>query len=231
VVAIDEAEGWLLMNDAGADEVGEGPAETWAEGVAALVAIQRTVGSRLDGVALEDRSPAVLAASLHALADGPSVAGFTDEVRARFRAALPRLIGACERLAELPPDMGLVHGDFHPWNVLRGSAGVVVIDWSDSALGHPFIDIPTYLGRTADPAARRALLDGWLDAWADVAPRATLEEAAMLGLVAGSLHQVESYRRIMESLEPSSTWGLDKAGHAHALRAIAWLEHGLEAEQ
>lgn len=81
----------------------------------------------------------------------------------------------------------------------------MIIDWSDGALGHPFQDLATYLNRTEDVGLRRRLLDAYLAGWPDV-PRAELDEAARLGLIVGSLPQVESYRRIIESLEPDEDW-------------------------
>jgi aminoglycoside phosphotransferase (APT) family kinase protein len=105
----------------------------------------------------------------------------------------------------------------------------VVIDWSDSAIGHPFMDLATWLNRVEDPAARRPMLDAWLDAWADAGPRPVLQEAARLALVVGALHQVESYRRIVASLEPDADWGLAGGGPGYARWALAWLDDGLDA--
>lgn len=41
----------------------------------------------------------------------------------------------------LPRGASLLHGDLHPGNVLMTSQGPVVIDWFDSAIGHPVADI------------------------------------------------------------------------------------------
>jgi hypothetical protein len=90
------------------------------------------------------------------------------------------------------------------------------------------MDLPTWFSRL-DAAARRPMLDAWLDAWADAAPRADIEEASLLGLAVGALHQVESYRRIVESLEPGSQDALNRGGPWFARWALAWLDHGLEA--
>jgi len=105
----------------------------------------------------------------------------------------------------------------------------VVIDWSDAATGHPFTDLANWLNRVSDPAVRRSMLDVWLACWPDAAPAAELEEAARLALPIGALHQVESYRRISESLEPGPDWGLGRGGPAFARWALAWLDDGLDA--
>jgi len=229
VIATDAAEGWLLMRDAGDVTVGDQPIDTWSDSLGPLAEIQRASRHGLDGMVLEDRGPAALAASLGALLDSAFVAGFPDDIGPRFRAAAPRLVDACERLASLGPEPTVVHGDFHPWNVLRTGERVVIIDWSDAAMGHPFTDLATWLNRVDDPAARRSMVDAWLTCWADAAPRADLEEAARLALPVGALHQVESYRRIIESLEPGSDWGLARGGPGFARWALAWLDDGLDA--
>lgn len=229
VIATDAAEGWLLMRDAGGVNVGDQPADTWSEPLGTLAAIQRASEHGLHDIVLEDRGPAALGASLAALLESPYVAGFPDDIGSRFRTEAPRLLDACDRLAALGPGPTVMHGDFHPWNVLRADERIVVIDWSDAAMGHPFTDLATWLNRVGDPAARRSMLDAWLACWADAAPRADLEEAARLALPVGSLHQVESYRRITESLEPGSDWGLAGGGPWFARWALAWLEDGLAA--
>ena len=60
-----------------------------------------------------------------------------------MRTEAPRLLDACDRLAALGPGPTVMHGDFHPWNVLRADERIVVIDWSDAAMGHPFTELAT----------------------------------------------------------------------------------------
>lgn len=48
---------------------------------------------------------------------------------------------AVDLSARLPRGAKLLHGDLHPANVLVGTSGPVVIDWFDSASGHPSADI------------------------------------------------------------------------------------------
>jgi aminoglycoside phosphotransferase (APT) family kinase protein len=53
---------------------------------------------------------------------------------------------ALAALAELPAGAALLHGDFHPGNVVLTKAGPVVIDWPDAARGHPLGDVArTYI--------------------------------------------------------------------------------------
>lgn len=58
----------------------------------------------------------------------------------------PHLARALERVDELAPLLregpaSLCHGDLHPFNVVVGPAGPVVVDWTDAALGDPHGDV------------------------------------------------------------------------------------------
>ena len=90
-----------------------------------------------------------------------------DEVRTR----------ALDRLEALPAGDRLLHGDFHPANLLRGRNGYVVIDWTNGMSGDPAADVARTIllmggGKLADgtpvvirviaPVARRLLLASYL---------------------------------------------------------------------
>jgi Ser/Thr protein kinase RdoA (MazF antagonist) len=46
-----------------------------------------------------------------------------------------------QHLFSLPQDSKLLHGDFHPGNILLTANGPVIIDWIDATLGHPLADV------------------------------------------------------------------------------------------
>jgi uncharacterized protein (TIGR02172 family) len=46
-----------------------------------------------------------------------------------------------EKLFRLPAENKLLHGDFHPDNILLTADGPVIIDWIDATLGHPLADV------------------------------------------------------------------------------------------
>ncbi len=233
VIAGDDAENWLLMRDLGESFIGDAPVARWPEGLVAQAAIQRRWLHRSDDLAalgFERRGLAELAGQIPALPDLPLLAPMGQAALGRLRAAVPRLLEACARLAAIGPGETIVHGDLHPWNVADIDGRPIVFDWSDSCIGHPFLDLVTYVGRTADVAARRACVDAYLEAWSDVADRAVLEEAVELALPLGALHQVESYRRILAGLAEDDRWDLAEAGPSHAEHALQWLEGGLVAE-
>lgn len=45
------------------------------------------------------------------------------------------------RLFRLPREEKLLHGDFHPDNILMTPNGPVIIDWIDATVGHPLADV------------------------------------------------------------------------------------------
>jgi aminoglycoside phosphotransferase (APT) family kinase protein len=98
-----------------------------------------------------------------------------DHVRAR----------ALERLEALPDGDRLLHGDFHPANLLRTDEGCVVIDWTSGTSGDPAADVArtvllagggtlpddaSALIRAIAPSLRRFLVRGYLRAYAGAAP-------------------------------------------------------------
>ncbi len=66
-----------------------------------------------------------------------SVEGAPEEVK---RAAQESLQALAENGASGNDDM-LLHGDFHPDNVIMAEQGPVIIDWPDASRGHPLADV------------------------------------------------------------------------------------------
>lgn len=69
---------------------------------------------------------------------------------------------AREEVERLPRGAALLHGDLHPGNVLMADRGPVVIDWFDSAIGHPIADVvrSSVLLRPFEAADQRPHLPG-----------------------------------------------------------------------
>lgn len=127
-------------------------------------------------------------AVLHRVAAPPELPPLRAELRRRLGSPLvPDDVRTrtLERLEALPDGDRLLHGDFHPANVLRSSAGCVVIDWTNGSAGDPAADVArtlllasgrtppenaTRLLRAIAPTARRLLVSGYLRAYTSVAP-------------------------------------------------------------
>lgn len=232
IVATSDDDGWLLMGDLGSTILGGEPVDRWVDGLEALASIQRRWVGRddeLTAAGFEDRGLEALARHLPDLLDDPAVGSLDADARRSLAAALPRLTDACHTLAEIGPPATVVHGDFHPWNVARRDGRTVVFDWSDAAIGHPFLDLVTWVGRTPDVAARRRMVGRYVARWSDVVPADRADEAVRLALPLGAIRQVESYRRILDSLDPDDHWDLALAGASYARRTLALLRDGLDA--
>jgi aminoglycoside phosphotransferase (APT) family kinase protein len=84
-------------------------------------------------------------ARLHETVAPPELVSLRQHVRHRIEsvAALPSALArfALEALDGLPDGDRLLHGDYHPGNVLVGSNGPVVIDWSNATRGDPAADV------------------------------------------------------------------------------------------
>jgi hypothetical protein len=232
VIAIEPAEGWLLMHDLGGGPLGKEPPATWPSGATRIAQIQSAWVGHVDEL---------VAAGAHVRPLEPLIDGLptmldramlgdrlAPEVRAAWTDATPRLIDACRRLADIGLPDSVIHGDLHPWNIAVTERGLVVFDWSDAAVGNPFVDLAVTLGRVKDIAVRRQVLDAYLDGWADLLPRDRLETAATAAMAAGGVYQVETYLRLLPGLDPLDRGVFAAADVRWASRALAGLEHGLE---
>ncbi len=113
---------------------------------------------------------------------------------------------ACDTALRLPRGAALLHGDFHPGNVLMTRSGPVIIDWFDATIGHPVADVVRSsilltpppegveslhlpgLARTATETVRSVYLDafaplldnaaGLLASWRAVSAASRLSEGA-----------------------------------------------------
>lgn len=234
VIAVDASEGWLLMRDLGAAELGEQDESLWSEGVTAHAGLQQLWLGRTDELTelgLPDRPLSQLTAQVEEMVDDDVVLGpMSSELRKRWRAAAPALAESCRRLDELGPGPTLVHGDFHPWNVVHGTAGTRVFDWTDAAVSHPFVDLATYVFRTQDVDVRRQMVDACVAAWSEFSPAESLREATSLGLVVGALYQVQTYRSLLPTLVAhGADDGMAGADLSWIKRSLTRHELGLES--
>ncbi len=108
------------------------------------------------------------------------------------------------RLAEVArcglPDT-LVHGDLHLGNVVRGEdGGLTIIDWGDSAVGHPAFDILRLTGRAADP---EPLIAAWARRWQRSVPGCDPLRAVDLLRPVAALRDAVVYAAFLAAIEPA----------------------------
>ena len=154
------------------------------------------------------------------LADPDLAAGLPPDDRAGWLASGPALHGLCRRLATLGVPDTLVHGDFHAGNVAVDDSELVVFDWTDACIAHPFLDLPTLIDFDAGDHAD-LLIDAYLGCWSDYAPLDRLHEAYRIAEVLASLHQLVSYRSIRANTEVSlrATWDWPGPGSSETILA------------
>jgi hypothetical protein len=232
VAAVEPDEGWLLMYDHGGKALGERPPEAWTVGVDRLATIQQEWATRtgeLSRAGAPVRPLADLADAVGTFASrGAFASRLTAEDRSAWDAAVPAFAAACQRLDELGPAPTLVHGDFHPWNVADGPDGPRIFDWTDAAISHPFTDLAVFATRPADVSIRRAIRDVYLARWSDHLEPAALVEAGELAIVVGTVYQVDTYIRLVESLDPDDLWDLAPAAGSWARAAVDTLREGID---
>ena len=187
VVAIDSGHGLLLMREFG-PELGDRSSPLWAEGVRLTSGIQRSWVDRVGDLA-------ALGAPTRRLES------LWDDVEGEAA-----LRAAWRRLHELGLPDTIVHGDLHPWNATVEPHGVRIVDWSDAAIGPPFLDLAVVLFKEDDAAVRARLVEAYLEPWRGVVSDATLREAAGFGDVLGCIYQSQSYRAINAAFEPTDRW-------------------------
>ena len=192
----------LLADVPGADRF-DAPLDLMLEMVAFLVRLQTSWADRLPellSLGVPDWRADRLSPALANL-----VARCGNEVSVENQRALDRLLaGLPDRWTAidacgLPPT--LVHGDFHPGN-FRGEAGsLVLMDWGDSCIGHPLLDMTAMLERARD--GRQRVREEWIQAWAEAVPGSDPARAAELLAPVALLRNALVYRNFLDQIEAS----------------------------
>jgi Ser/Thr protein kinase RdoA (MazF antagonist) len=124
-------------------------------------------------------------------------------------------IAILKRLSVLPQEDKLLHGDFHPDNIMLTADGPIIIDWIDAALGHPLADVARTLviATVAVPPGNlilkmfvKAFLGPYLPTYFKFSPYAPADlEAWMLPVAAARLeenipHEIEALTKMVYRL-------------------------------
>ena len=234
VIAAEHAENWLLMHDHRGRPLQAEPPHRWIEGLRHHAELQRASVEWVDeipAVGGQTRSLERLAGAIPTMLDYEDLGGrFAPEVRQAWVAGVPALIDACAALDAVGLPGTLVHGDLHPGNiVVTPDDRYVVVDWSDAAVGNPFVDLATYLTRTKDRDLRVRLLDAYVDVWDGFVDRARLDTAAALAMAVGCLYQVQTYQALDAALDEPDRAIFTGSDAGWAKRALDFLEQGLDA--
>ena len=93
-----------------------------------------------------------------------------------------------------------MHGDFHGGNIAIRGEDLLIFDWTDACIAHPFFDLPVFIDN-AEGLDSEELRKAYLSEWLSYEPMERLEEAYRLAEVGAMLHQVVSYQGIHDGVE------------------------------
>ena len=114
----------------------------------------------------------------------------------------------------------LVHGDFHRGNWRFDGHALVLLDWGDTGVGHPLLDMSSFEENVPDEVRLRVRA-AWIDAWRGELPGADPSMAAELIAPIAALRRAVKYQEFLDRIEPS-----ERRYHASDVRE--WLRVALE---
>ncbi len=219
VLAIDTERSWMLMRDFGGTQLRH--VREFAPWEHALRLLARMQAESVEHVhdllaaGFPDRRLDILAGQINEVlayaAAMPSTwrdALSPAELDALFALA-PRLRQMCKELAGYRVPHTLVHGDCHAGNITLAGERLVVFDWADGSVAHPFfILLPFFRFYTWPdvPDARARLEAVYLQAWTAYEPWDRLLEAVRISQTLAALHQAVSYYWGLTHIEPDARW-------------------------
>lgn len=200
-LATDGDRGWLLLADAGTclrDLVAaERSVDRWREVLPLYGRLQRAVEPDVPALlaaGCPDRRlatlPAALAVLLDELEDAPVLEA---EERRRLRDALPSVARLCDEIAAVGVPETVQHDDLNDGQIYVSDGAYRVLDWADACVTHPFLSLsvalegvvawgPDDVAGSVDTGPFR---DAYLQAFADLADRATLVRSVTAALRLG----------------------------------------------
>jgi aminoglycoside/choline kinase family phosphotransferase len=208
-IATDPERVWMLLSDAG-DELAESEdVDAWEEAIRLHARHQRRFigqGAELARIGCLDRRLSRLRTHLdELLTDDAARALLEPGDDERLQLAAPGIQALIDEAAGLGIPETLVHGDLHAGNVGLCEGRIVFFDWTDACIGHPFLDVVTFLDGEMVPDAvapeRERLRAAYLDEWRGVAEPDALERAAEIVSLLGMLLQAVSYQHMLPVLE------------------------------
>lgn len=212
LIAVEESEGWLLMEPmAGSDD------DTRAEG-AGLEVATRWAATQIEAVAHVDalvaggcrrRGVEETLADFHRVAaESSELSLLTDDELAALGAATGDVDTLVRELwAAGIPDT-LAHGDLHVNNVAWDGTDLRIFDWTDGCVSHPFLDASHLAHFTQAQPGEAGLESTYAEQWRAAYPHANVDRALALAPLVDLVFQAVTFDDIVSSTEPQSRWEL-----------------------
>lgn len=222
VLVADTATHRLLLGDAGVKlgDVEDQAAyiDAWRRALADVATIQLASADEVDhllALGVPDRRLAVLPVQYQSLLDHeePTLRagqdGLTPKEVASLRALESDLGERCVRLADIGVPETIQHNDLHDSNIFVRAGDVVLADWADACVSHPF----TMVGEMFGTIVRRRAIDAhgpvlaalrqsYLRRFTRFADADALERAARLAAPLGLLCGILTAHQIARGVDP-----------------------------
>jgi aminoglycoside phosphotransferase (APT) family kinase protein len=208
-IATDDDRAWVLTEDiAGADEnaLPEGIGPQTARVLATLQLRSLDHLAEIDAAGVPVRDLGLTGQQLdEILADSVELGELTTDELDAARGVRDDAQALLTELGSLGVPDTLVHGDFHPGNVAHDGDSLVLYDWSDAAVSHPFLDVVLLGSRLPEPeqaAAHAAYAEVWQAAYPGIDTARGLELAEH----ANTIYQMVTFEQIQRAQEDASSW-------------------------
>jgi aminoglycoside phosphotransferase (APT) family kinase protein len=205
-IALDEHRAWLLMEHfPGADDDrAPGPAAARVAATLHLRALDHLAEVEAAGVPVRD-----LATTLRqfdeVLEAGVELDQLSADELAAARATRGEVHAVLEELAGLGIPHTLVHGDLHIGNVAHQGDSLVLYDWSDAAVSHPFLDVDL-LAERLEEEEQHETRAAYAEVWRAACPGADVDRALALAGPAKVIYQTVTFEQIYRAQEDASYW-------------------------
>ena len=211
VLGIAPGEGWLLMEAAGSPVPRSAASDVdILRAIDRLADVQQLLRARLDGfvtLGCPRRPLSTLPDDLAAAIDEAPGLGGPAVAAEEAAQVVDRVAERAASIDGLDFADVLVHGDFHPGNLLVDGPGTRILDWSDAAVGNPVVEIGPWFGEVR-PELRRRGWDAWLRALSRFGPAEALRAHEDDAYAVACAYQVVSYAGILRGIEPENRYQL-----------------------
>ncbi len=242
IVAVDEAEGWILMHDSG-QPLRSILQETrdislWETAVTQYAHMQIELIDHTETIlqtGLFDRRLATLPKQYETLLQDRNAMligkenGLTESAYHKLMDAVPSYTMMCQQLGNFGIPETLHHDDFHDNNIFVKEDQFTFADWGEACLTHPFFSmiivlrIAEYILKLAktDHSLTR-LKDAYLNQWRDFGTTAQLQDAFDLAQIVGTVNRALTWHTMLTFMEEA-----ERAEEADSVPG--WLQEFLES--